>query len=138
MTKGVRFVSFAMMLLILVLVSGCPFHGKVYKEDLVAGYVVSANDTIEDAELVFKDERYRGAVVVIPPTVFMYGWNDHFIIAKQRPPRHAKDKEGPIRYYIVEVQGGGIHGPLTNEEFQKLRSQLNIPFEVSFTRTLGK
>jgi len=110
--------------------------GLVYEEDLAAGYAVWATDTMQDAGIVHKDKGGSGATGVVPRTVFAYGWNDDFIIAKRHPEKNRKVDTGTTYWYIVEVASGNVHGPLSEGEFSNLRTKLKLPAELSFTRTI--
>ena len=119
---------------VVIFVGGCPFTGLVYEEDLVNGYAVWANDVVEQAHIVRKRQGSSGySTTVVPRTVFAYGWNDDVIIAK----RHPEKKDGKVdisttHWYIVEVASAKVHGPLSEGEFNKLRTKLKVPAEISF------
>ena len=119
-----------------ILVVGCPFMGMVYEEDLVNGYAVWATDVMEQAKIVKKDKEISSTTIytlVVPATVFAYGWNDDFIIAKQHPRKKDRKVDTNLTYwYIVEVASGNVHGPLSEDEFNKLRTKLKVPAEISF------
>ena len=119
-----------------ILVVGCPFMGLVYKEDLVNGYAVWATDAMVQAKIVKKDKEISSTTIytlVVPATVFAYGWNDDFIIAKQHPRKKDRKVDTSLTYwYIVEVASGNVHGPLSEDEFNKLRTKLKVPAEISF------
>jgi hypothetical protein len=119
-----------------ILVVGCPFMGMVYEEDLVNGYAVWATDVMEQAEIVKKDKEISSTTIytlVVPATVFAYGWNDDFILAKRHPRKKDKKVDTNLTYwYIVEVASGNVHGPLSEDEFNKLRTKLKVPAEISF------
>jgi hypothetical protein len=116
-----------------ILVVGCPFMGLAYEEDLVNGYAVWAADKMEQAAVVKKHKGSSSATHVVPATVFAYGWNDDFIIAKQHPRKKDKKVDTNLTYwYIVEVASGNVHGPLSEDEFNKLRTKLKVPAEISF------
>jgi len=116
-----------------ILVVGCPFMGRVYEEDLVNGYAVWATDVMEQAKIVKKHKENSSATLVVPATVFAYGWNDDFIIAKQHPRKKDRKVDTNLTYwYIVEVASGNVHGPLSEDEFNKLRTKLKVPAEISF------
>jgi len=118
---------------VVIFVGGCPFHGPIYEEDLVNGYAVWAEDIIEDAAIVLKDKEGPGALEVVPCTVFAYGWNDDFIIAKRHPEKKDRKVDTSLTYwYIVEVASGNVQGPLSEGEFSKLRTKLKVPAELSF------
>ena len=107
--------------------------GRVYEEDLVNGYAVWAADVMEQAKIVKKHKENSSATLVVPATVFAYGWNDDFIIAKQHPRKKDRKVDTNLTYwYIVEVASGNVHGPLSEDEFNKLRTKLKVPAEISF------
>jgi len=113
--------------------------GLVYEDDLVGDYAVWAEDTTEDAAIVRKDKGGSGATVVVDKMVFAYGWNDEFIIAKQHPcfpNEHYRIDTGTTHRYIVEVKTGKVHGPLTEDAFRQLRTELKVPAELQFTKTI--
>jgi hypothetical protein len=122
-----------------LLVSGCPFMGLAYEEDLAGGYAVWATDAIEDAAIVYRDKDGPGATVVVPAMVFAYGWNDHFILAKRHPTEDytVVDME-TTEWYVVQVDARAVHGPLGEDEFRKLRTELGVPPELSFTKTISR
>ena len=76
--------------------------GLAYEEDLVNGYAVWAADTIQDAAIVLKDKGGPGGIVVVPHTVFAYGWNDDFIIAKRHPEKKGR-KLGTVTYFFLDT-----------------------------------
>ena len=118
---------------VVIFVGGCPFHGPIYEEDLVNGYAMWAADTIEDAAIVLKIKGTSGASVVVHPIVFAYGWNDDFIIAKRHPEKKDRKVDTSITYwYIIEVATGKVNGPLSEDEFNKLKIKLKVPPELSF------
>ena len=118
-----------------IFVGGCCFfHIPAYKEDLGNGYVVAANDVMRDAGIVRKStRRSSGGRKVVPRTVFAYGWNDDFILAKRHPEKKDRTVDTSLTYwYIIEVTSGDVHGPLNEDEFRKLRTKLKVPEEISF------
>lgn len=119
-----------------ILVVGCPFMGMVYEEDLVNGYAVWATDVMAQAKIVKKYKKISSTTFftsVVPATVYAYGWNDDFIIAKQHPRKKDRKVDTNLTYwYIVEVASGNVHGPLSEDEFNKLRTKLKVPAEISF------
>lgn len=115
-----------------IFVAGCP-EGLIYEEDLVNGYAVWAVDTMEYAAVVHKDKGGSSATSVVPRTVFAYGWNDDFILAKRHPRKKDKKVDTSVTYwYIIEVTSGDVHGPMNEDEFRKLRTRLKVPEEISF------
>ena len=125
-----------------ILVVGCPtFVGLAYEEDLVNGYAVRATDVMKQARILRRKKegsKITSITTVVPSTVFAYGWNDDFILAK----RHPQKKDGKVdtsitHWYIVEVTSGKVHGPLSEDEFNKLRTDIKVPAEISF-KTIQK
>lgn len=116
-----------------IFVGGC-FQFPIYLEDLGNGYVVVALDVMRDACILRKDpKRSSGGFQVVPPTVFAYGWNDDFILAKRHPEKKDRKVDTSVTYwYIIEVTSGDVHGPLNEDEFRKLRTKLKVPEEISF------
>jgi len=118
----------------------CYFHDRMlggtphYLEDLGNGYVVVASDTMQDARIIRKDpERPSSGLVAVHPTVFAYGWNEDFILAKRHPEKKDGKVDTSVTYwYIIEVTSGDVHGPMNEDEFLKLRTRLKVPEEISF------
>jgi len=120
------------MFAVAIFVTGCP-EGLAYDEDLSNGYAVWAVDVMKYAAVVHKDKGGSGATVVVPHTVFAYGWNDDFILAKRHPEKKDGTVDTSVTYwYIIEVASGDVHGPLNEDEFRKLRTKLKVPEEISF------
>jgi len=98
--------------------------GLAYEDDLVADYAVWAVDSRDSAAIVRKTSP-RGATSVIGG-ISVYGWNNDFILAKT-----------DFRtWYIIEVAGGKVHGPLTREQYAELRETLGVPPDLTFTRNV--
>ena len=121
-----------------IFVAGCPFMGLAYEEDLVNGYAVWATDVIEQASIVRKIKGSSMATGVVSAMVFAYGWNDDFILAKQHPVKDITKVDTSItNWYIVEVTSGKVHGPLDEGEFNKLKTELKVPAEISFKKIIS-
>ena len=124
---------FAVAFAVVILVVGCPFMGLVYEENLGNGYAVSAVDVMESAAVVHKEKGRLLATVVVPQTVFAYGWNDDFILAKRHPAKKDGKVDTSLSYlYIVEMASARVDGPLSKEEFNRLRTDLKVPAELAF------
>ena len=118
-----------------IFVGGCCFfHFPAYKENLGNGYAVYAADVMRDVCIIRKDpKRSPWGIQVVPSTVFAYGWNDDFILAKRHPEKKDRKVDTSVTYwYIIEVTSGDVHGPLNEDEFRKLRTKLKVPEEISF------
>jgi len=117
-----------------IFMTGCWVGPPHYLEDLGNGYVVVASDTMQDARIIRKDpERPSSGLVAVHPTVFAYGWNEDFILAKRHPEKKDGKVDTSVTYwYIIEVTSGDVHGPMNEDEFLKLRTRLKVPEEISF------
>lgn len=133
-----RFVLLIVVAVLLVAVHGCIWtEGLWYEDDDLPGeYAVHAVDEPVNAMIVEKEGGNRSHSVV-PSTVFVYGWNDDFIIA-QRHPRFWDDfrriDTSITHWYLIEVGTKTVHGPLSEDAFNKLRVELKVPPELSFTK----
>jgi hypothetical protein len=116
-----------------ILVVGCPRIGEFYHEGLGNGYAVCAADVIEQTSVVKMHKGSSSGTTVVFPTVFAYGWNEDFILAKQHPLNEMdwKVDASITNWYIVEVASGSVHGPLSEGEFNKLKTELKVPAEIS-------
>jgi len=116
-----------------IFIGGC-IRLPLYMDDLGNGYVVVAKHEMQDARISRTyPEQPSMSRQVVPPTVFAYGWNDDFILAKQHPQKKDRIVDTSVTYwYIIEVTSVDIHGPLNEDEFRKLRTKLKVPEEISF------
>jgi hypothetical protein len=120
-----------------LILSGCPFMGPVYEEDLVGDYAISATDTMKDAAIIRKGRDPSNAEIVVPRMVFAYGWNDEYIIARQHPENDYKVDKGTTHWYVVEVLTGKVHGPMDEDAFRTLHTELGIPAQISLKTIHG-
>lgn len=108
-------------------------HGWEYEQKLAGDYLLLATDVREQMN-VSQLLPNGDAVGVIPATVFAVGWNDEFIIARQRAP--ADGRQGPASFYLLRVPDGALWGPLTAEQFAAERLQQQVPASLDFTLVL--
>ncbi len=120
-----------------MVLSGCPFRGPVYEEDLTGDYAIWAADVMEDAAIVRKAKGTNGAEIVVPRMVFAYGWNDDFIIAMHHPEKDYKIDKGATDWYVVEVRSGRVHGPMNEDALRTLRTELGIPVQMPLKTLRG-
>lgn len=76
----------------------------------------------------------------VPATVIAYGYDENFIIAKQKPklPQDAlydneynyKKGSNAIYYWIVIKDKHSVLGPLAYDEYQEARNKFKIPDEL--------
>lgn len=126
------------LLALLPFTLACGGIGLACEYDLTQDYAIWAPDLLEQAAVVRKDAQGSGASVVVQPMVFSFGWNEAFIIAMQHPKRdHFEDVDNSVtRWFIVEVATDTVHGPLTEDEYEQLRLDLNIPDVLDFSETI--
>ena len=128
---------------ILMLFFGC--QDLAIKEKIIENYYLVAADDSEGTILSYHDSsdgnNYSG---IIEATVFAVGYNDNYMIVKQHPCvlPHSPDKK-ITNYYILPLKNGmdwktknGLVGPLTLEQFNEKRKELNISDELTFTKEI--
>lgn len=133
MKKGLKIILF------IPLVSGCWW--TIHDEDLRGGYILTAMDTREEMEISHWDSALKEAHRVISATVFAVGQDSNFIIAKQHPsifPNYKNIDKTTVNYYIIPLKNKisesaekNFFGPLTLEQFEQKKRELNI--NVEFT-----
>ena len=123
---------------LLVASLACGGIGLAYEHDLVGDYAVWATDQVEQAAVVQKIPDTSSATAIVGPMVVAYGWDDHFIIAKQHPnlDGFSQIDTGLTHWFIVRVATGDVYGPLTEEEYLQHRSEFDIPDDLGFTRVI--
>lgn len=87
-----------------------------------------------------KDILSRGGDREIPATVTAYIFDEHFILAKQKPKLPADPlysgqpvyKYGAehVYFWIIDHKQDTIWGPLGEEEYQRTRDQAGVPSEL--------
>ncbi|WP_040193838.1 DUF3997 domain-containing protein [Clostridium culturomicium] len=80
-----------------------------------------------------KVEEGQSAWAIIREKVTKVGWDDSFILAEQTPlikETMTLDEEN-ICYWIISIGNGELYGPLTEEEFDSKRIELNVDTEIT-------
>lgn len=123
----------AITLTLALLVSGCGF---VHDEHITGPYRLIAVDVDEQMSISY-DLGDGSAIGRIDETVFAFGHNKRFIVAKQHP-----GGDGSItNYFYLDMTkdskyaepSESVTGPLTQTEFEAEAKRLNLP---EFARTL--
>lgn len=129
-----------LLFLILCLLYGC--IGVAIKENIFGNYYIVATDIDEDLSLTYHEpidgDNYG---IIIQATVFAVGYNEKYIIAKQHPRAFPNPPNKSItNFFILPLSKGfnwrtnnGLIGPLTLEQFNTKRKELNIPDSLKFT-----
>lgn len=131
-------------ILLLILLSSCGDYLKEVK-DLPNNYVLLEGSDFNGIELSYKLDKggYLGTVM---PSVYEIGYNDSFIIAKRHPSEWGFFPDTSITEYYVIPLGSkinrlperNVYGPLSEEEFLKLRVKLGISDTLLFSNKYEK
>jgi hypothetical protein len=126
----------AVFFLILYLFSGC--IGFSTKEKIINNYYLIATDSEEQLSLSYCDPNDKnGCIGIIGATVFSVGYNDTYIIAKQHP----SNNRSITNYFLLPINNKdrhwgdnfGLIGPLTVDQFNEKKKELNISESLKFT-----
>lgn len=124
----------AMALVGVTLLSSCGF---VHDEHITGSYRLIAVDINEQMGISY-DLGGGSAVGRINETVFAYGFNKRFIVAKQHP----KNDRSIINYFFLDMTkdskyaepSASVTGPLNQKEFEEATKRLSLP---RFSRTIS-
>lgn len=116
-----------------LLVSGCGF---VHDEHITGPYRLIAVD-VDDQMSISYDLGDGSAVGRIDETVFAFGFDDRFIVAKQ----HLNGDRSVTNFFYLDMTKDSkyaepkdsVTGPLTEKQFESEAARLNLP---KFSRTL--
>lgn len=124
------------LLVSLLFISGC---GGVSEYKVVGRYYLVAVDYVKEGTSLNFQLDDNSSYGVVKETVFAVGFNESYIIAKQHP----SNNRAITNYFIVPIYTEntlwaekGVIGPLTLEQFNEKRKELNIPDEVTFTKEI--
>jgi hypothetical protein len=90
-------------------------------EPLVGPYSLIAVDTAEDISICRKEG--KGATGRIPATVVAVGYDQHYIVAQQRP----HNDPARTNFYYLHIGKDEVTGPLTVGEFAVKQAELSLP-----------
>lgn len=128
-----RHLSAIWTLLSLQLISGC---GYVHDLHITGPYHLIAVD-IDSQMSISYDLGGRSAIGRIDETVFAFGFDQRFIVAKQHP----NGDRSITNYFYLDMAkdsefaepSDSVTGPLNLEEFEKAAKRLNLP---NFSHTI--
>lgn len=123
-----------LFLFCILILEGC--GGLAIKKNIVENYYLIASDDPARTFLSYHEYSdgtfYRG---IIDATVFAVGFNDKYIIAKQ----HSAN-DTATNFYILPIKKAmdwetksGLIGPLSSQEFNQKKTELNIPSDLTFS-----
>ena len=131
-TSNMKSISI-ILLLSCLFITGCGFS---HDEKITGVYRLIAVDINEQMSICYELEN-GSCIGRINQTVFSYGFNKRFIVAKQHP---ANDKSVTNYYYLDMTKDSefaepseSVTGPLSKEEFEKATKKLDLP---KFTKTI--
>ncbi len=114
------------------------------EKNIVGNYCIYKSEGSEGAYLAHKEDNQKGYSGIIEATVFAAGYNENYIIVKQHPRSFPNPPNKKItNYFILQNKKSmdwetknGLIGPLTLQEFNEKRKELNIPNDVTFTTVI--
>jgi hypothetical protein len=119
--------------------------GVAIKEHIVNDYFLIATDLPNDCDFTYQDSPPDGNtfVVIVPATVFAVGFNNQYLIVKQHPRVFPDPPNKKVtNYYIIPNHktippniDKEVIGPLTLEQFNQKRKELNIE-SIQFTKVI--
>jgi hypothetical protein len=125
-------------LFIICLLSGCIGGLGFVTKDHICGnyYLVAPDDDVQLSLSYHEPTDGDNYGTFITETVFAVGYNEKYIIVKQHP----NNNRSITNYFILPLIKGfnwrtnnGLIGPLTLEQFNEKRKELNIPDSLKFT-----
>lgn len=133
--KNIKIKLVAVIILILLVFILC--QDIAHNERIIGRYYLIAIDDNEQMHVSFQVDN-NNSVGIISQTVYSVGFNKNYIIVKQHPQGNRKITD----YYIVRIYHEmtywpekGVIGPMTKDEFNKKRHELNIS-NIKFTRVI--
>jgi len=119
--------------------------GFAKKEKIIGNYYLIAGDIEEDMCISFHEEK-DGSIygTIINATVFAVGFNNKYIIAKQHPRIFPQPCDKNVtNYFILPIKKemdwktkNGLIGPLSIQQFNQTKKELDIPDSVKFTMVI--
>jgi hypothetical protein len=127
------------VLVFFLIINGC--NGFDHEEKINANKYLIANQGIENMNISIQLNNEHTYLGIVHACVFAVGYNESYIIAKQHPYDFGKPINKNItNYYIIPAQGKGTYadqigviGPLTENDFNKKRQELEID-KLKFTK----
>ncbi|MGD6942365.1 DUF3997 domain-containing protein [Cytobacillus gottheilii] len=119
--------NFKFFFIFLTLFLGGCAGASDYKIDLPGKHSIirtSANNVTIAPKI---DENLWGADVV-PAEVIEVGWNEEYIIAKQRKGKESKS------FWIIKIESGKVTGPLNTENFMSKKEEYSIDEDISLIK----
>ena len=135
--KRIRFI----LMMSISLLFSC-FCNEFEKEKIIGNYYLTTTDNYHrDIYIDFKLET-GDFVGVVSSTIFSFGYNNKYIVAKQHPFDYpAKVDSIRTTYYIIPIYNStfspekGVLGPLTQVEFELKKAELGI-LDIKFNRNI--
>lgn len=119
--------------ILFILFTNCT--GLAIKKEIISNYYLIAVDVDENIELSYcESEKEDSYGTIVSATVIAIGFNDKFIIVKQKPQQMVwGGNKNAINYFIIPIYKDftyspekGAIGPLTLNQFETKLKELKI------------
>ena len=121
--------------------SGCQYFA--IEEKIFGKYYLVAADEGDQCALSYHENDRDNYSHIVGATVFAVGFNENYMIIKQHPRTWPYPHENVTYFYILPLKEGmdwctmnGLLGPMTIEQFNQKRKDLNIPNSLTFTKVM--
>jgi hypothetical protein len=115
----------------ILLICSCSYQSSDYTDDLGEGYTFVSESNANQFIYAISD---TSGVNAIPCTVEAFGFDEDFIIAKQRNNRDCLDEDltnVPMAYWIIDKKKKMNYGPYDSLTYSVKRRELNVPKSLS-------
>jgi len=118
-----------------ILTNGCAWLDESEHQKIIGQYEIGWND-LESNRAITKEITENNYHTIVSNYVYAVGHNESYIIAKQHQNFNTE-----TNYYLIDINKNkddsskGIHGPLNETEFEKIKKKLNIEsldFDMNF------
>jgi hypothetical protein len=120
------------LVILLLFIFSC---NDLNEKHIIGRYYLDTVDYVEELMSLYFKYDDGNSIGVVNQTVFAVGFNEKYIVVKQHPDNNKKI----TNFYIVPIYKEetywpekGLLGPLTFEQFQEKRKELNLT-NVEFT-----
>ncbi len=119
--------------LFVILLQSCLFGVGLVEQEITDKYWLTANNTLDEMSIWYFPGEHQSKLIV-GQTVFEVGHNDDYIIAKSHPKDSVNELNKNVTYYhLIEVSRARKSIPLTLEQFEYKKKELQISEKLEFT-----
>ncbi|WP_276166487.1 hypothetical protein [Zobellia alginiliquefaciens] len=117
-----------------ILLQSCLFGAGLVEQEITDKYWLTANNTLDEMSIWYFPGEHQSKLIV-EQTVFEVGHNDNFIIAKSHPKDSVNGLNKNVTYYhIIEVARASKSVPLSLEQFEFKKKELQVSEKLEFTK----